>query len=289
MRPLTLHDPTNATYSRDMQATSPVDERAVPGLRALVVDDEGPALGELVWLLDQDPRIGTIHRAESGPQALRLLDTTPIDVIFCDIKMPGLDGLDLARVLGHFAERPQVVFVTAYDEHAVDAFDLRVTDYVLKPVRRERLAEAIRRVVDLGGGDQGPDGATRPGGDPHPQPEDETIAVELAGVTRFVQRSQVTFVEAQGDYARLHTATSTHLVRIPLSTLEERWADAGFVRIHRSTLVSVAHVDEIRIDSGRCAVRLGDQLLQVSRRHTKELRDRLVRAATLTRDRRGDP
>jgi DNA-binding LytR/AlgR family response regulator len=75
-------------------------------------------------------------------------------------------------------------------------------------------------------------------------------------------------------------------VRIPLTTLEERWADAGFVRIHRSTLVALPHVDEIRVDGGRCAVRLGDRVLQVSRRHTKELRDRLVRAASLTRENR---
>jgi DNA-binding LytR/AlgR family response regulator len=86
----------------------------------------------------------------------------------------------------------------------------------------------------------------------------------------------VRYVEAQGDYARLHTATSSHLVRIPL------WADAGFVRIHRSTLVALQHVDEIRVDGGRCSVRLGDRVLQVSRRHTKELRDRLVRAASLS-------
>ena len=266
-----------------MQAASPENEVVGPRLRALVVDDEAPALSELIWLLDQDPRIGTIHSAASGTQALRVLDSSPIDVIFCDIKMPGLDGLDLARVLGHFAERPQVVFVTAYEDHAVDAFDLRVTDYVLKPVRAERLAEAVRLV-----GERLAAPAFTIAADPHPldaEHDDETIAVELGGVTRFVQRSHVTYVEAQGDYARLHTTTGSHLVRVPLSVLEERWAGAGFVRIHRSTLVAITHVDEIRIESGRCAVRLGDQLLQVSRRHTKDLRDRLVRAASLTRDR----
>jgi DNA-binding LytR/AlgR family response regulator len=94
-----------------------------------------------------------------------------------------------------------------------------------------------------------------------------------------VQRSQVRYVEAQGDYARLHTDRGSHLIRVPLTTLEERWASAGFVRIHRSTLVALPHVDEIRVDGGRCSVRLGDRELQVSRRHTKDLRDRLVRAA----------
>src|SRR5437868_15533678 len=104
------------------------------------------------------------------------------------------------------------------------------------------------------------------------EPDDETIAVELAGVTRFVQRSQVRYVEAHGDYARLHTGSGSHLVGIPLATLEERWGDVGFVRIHRSTLVALHHVDEVRVDGGRCWVRLGDRALQVSRRHTKELR-----------------
>jgi DNA-binding LytR/AlgR family response regulator len=118
-----------------------------------------------------------------------------------------------------------------------------------------------------------------------PQPAedtgDEVIPVELAGVTRFVQRSTVRYVEAQGDYARLHTGQNSHLVRIPLSTLEERWRDAGFTRIHRSTLVALAHVDEMRVDSGRCAVRVGDDWLPVSRRHTRELRDLLVRSTSL--------
>jgi len=245
-------------------------------LRALVVDDEAPALEELSWLLSQDDRIGTIRRATSGAEALRVLDAEPVDVVFCDIKMPGLDGLDLARVLARFSQRPQVVFVTAYDRHAIDAFDLRATDYVMKPVRAERLSEAVRRVVE----------AAAPAADPAAGTEDETIAVELGGVTRFVQRSQVKYVEAHGDYARLHTANSSHLVRIPLTTLEERWAEAGFVRIHRSTLVALPHVEQIRVDDGRCAVLIGNRLLQVSRRHTKELRERLVRAASLTKDAR---
>jgi DNA-binding LytR/AlgR family response regulator len=253
-------------------ATTPGARSEAAPLRALVVDDEAPALEELAWLLSRDPRVGTVRRAASGAEALRVLDAEPVDVLFCDIKMPGLDGLDLARVLARFSQRPQVVFVTAYERHAIDAFDLRVTDYVMKPVRPQRLAEAVRRVVEATSGSE-----------PDAEPEDETIAVELGGVTRFVQRSQVRFVEAHGDYARLHTATGSHLVRIPLTTLEERWAAAGFIRIHRSTMVALPHVDEIRIDGGRCAVRLGERVLQVSRRHTKELRDKLIRAASLTR------
>jgi DNA-binding LytR/AlgR family response regulator len=242
-------------------------EAPAPPLSVLVVDDEEPALAELTYLLGRDERIGRVVTAGGGPQALKVLEQEAVDVVFCDIAMPGLDGLDLARVLARFARRPQVVFVTAYDQHAVDAFELQATDYVMKPVRAERLTEAVRRVIESRDG--GPEGA----------PDDETIAVELGGVTRFVQRTQVRYVEAQGDYARLHTASESHLVRIPLATLEERWGTAGFVRIHRSTLVALRHVDEVRSDAGRFTVRLGDDELVVSRRHTRELRDRLIRSA----------
>jgi DNA-binding LytR/AlgR family response regulator len=108
---------------------------------------------------------------------------------------------------------------------------------------------------------------------------DDDIAVELGGVTRFVPRSSVGYVEAQGDYARLHTPSGSHLVRVPLTTLEESWKDAGFVRIHRSLLVALQHVEEVRMDAGRCSVVVGGTQLSVSRRHTRELRDLLVRRA----------
>ncbi len=237
-------------------------------LRVLVVDDEAPALAELAWLLRQDGRVGEVVTAQGAAEALRLLEEHDVDAVFSDIKMPGLDGLDLARVLARFTRRPQVVFVTAYDQHAVDAFELAATDYLMKPVRPDRLADALQRVID--GSDQDTAAPT--------PPPDETIPVELGGVTRFVQRSQVRYVEAHGDYARLHTADGTHLIRVPLSTLEERWGAAGFVRIHRSTLVSLPHVEEVRVEGGRCTVRLAGVTLAVSRRHTRDLRDSLLRA-----------
>jgi len=238
------------------------------GLRALVVDDEAPALSELTYLLRQDDRIGDIRTASNGADALRVLESAPVDVVFCDIKMPGLDGMALARVLARFADRPQVVFVTAYDEHAVDAFEVRATDYVMKPVRAARLSEAVRRVVTALAAAASTDSSG-------PVVADETIPVGLGGVTTFIKRSQVRYAQAQGDYARLHTATGSHLVRTSLTTLEERWAEAGFVRIHRSTLVSLPQVDAVIAGHGGCKIRLGDVELQVSRRHLRDLRDRL--------------
>jgi DNA-binding LytR/AlgR family response regulator len=236
-------------------------------LDVLVVDDEAPAREELAYLLREDSRIGEVHVADSGTVALRLLEDHVVDAIFCDIKMPGLDGMDLARILARFAQRPQIVFVTAYDAHAVDAFAVGAADYLMKPVHPQRVAEAVRRVAEPSGGI------------PSSEPLDESIPVELAGVTRFVRRSAVRYVEAQGDYARLHTATGSHLVRTPLAVLEERWSAAGFVRIHRSRLVALRHVDELRLIDGHCAVVVGPDVLAVSRRHTRELRDRLVHAS----------
>ena len=234
-------------------------------LRVLVIDDEQPALDELAYLLGQDPRVGSVETTDSVTDALRILHDVEFDAVFLDIQMPGLTGLELAQVLGRFSTPPPIVFVTAHEEHAVNAFELHAVDYVLKPVRAERLAEAVRRIVD---------------GSARPTPTDEQVAVERGGVTRFVRRSDITHVEAQGDYARIHTAVGSHLLRIPLSTLEEQWRSAGFVRIHRSLLVSLRHVEEVRTQAGRCSVVVGGEELAVSRRHTRELRDLLTRSRT---------
>jgi DNA-binding LytR/AlgR family response regulator len=145
----------------------------------------------------------------------------------------------------------------------------------MKPVREERLGDAIGRVLEARAR---PVAAAAAPEDEAP-PSDETIAVELGGVTRFVKRSDVRYVEAHGDYARLVTDDGRHLVRVSLAHLEEQWADAGFVRIHRRWLVALPAIDEVRTDGGRMSLRIGDAVLPVSRRHTRELRDRLVRRA----------
>ena len=146
----------------------------------------------------------------------------------------------------------------------------------MKPVSPERLANTMRRIM----------ASRRDPASPGPGPggEDEVIPVELAGTTKLVPRSSVRWVEAHGDYARLHTGEGTsHLVRIPLSQLEDRWSEAGFVRIHRSYLVALPLVTELRMSSSGYVVRVGSgedaAELPVSRRHTRELKDRLVRAA----------
>ncbi|MGW0120390.1 LytR/AlgR family response regulator transcription factor [Streptomyces sp. NPDC003327] len=247
-------------------------------LRVLAVDDEEPALEELLYLLRADPRVRTAEGAGDATAALRrigrALEGGPegedaVDVVFLDIHMPGLTGLDVARLLAGFARPPLVVFVTAHEGFALQAFDLKAVDYVLKPVRRERLAEAVRRVHELVHAATAAPAPAAP----------EQIPVELGGVTRFVPVDDIAYVEAHGDYARLHTDQGSHLVRIPISALEERWAARGFVRIHRSHLVSLARIDELRLDGGATTVRIGGTDLAVSRRHARQLRDLLMRRA----------
>jgi DNA-binding LytR/AlgR family response regulator len=245
-------------------------------LVVLAVDDERPALDELAYLLGRNDEVGDVHTAQDATTALRLLRVHTIDAVFLDINMPGLDGLELAGVLSEFAQRPAVVFVTAHEDRAVAAFDLGAVDYLLKPIREERLAESVRRVVEAR--------VTVPA--PAPA-RDEVIPVELGGVTTMVPRSSIGWIEAEGDYARLHTSGGAHLVRIPLSTLAERWGDAGFLRVHRSYLVAMGLVTGIRSVGSGVAVCLranGESPaveLPVSRRHSRELKVRLVRAPRL--------
>jgi DNA-binding LytR/AlgR family response regulator len=252
-----------------------------PGLVVLAVDDEPHSLSMLVDVLEAEPRIGTVLTATDGEKALAILQPDGkapprIDVVFLDIRMPGLDGLELAQMLARTPNPPEIVLATAYDGRALDAFELGVVDYLMKPVSRERVASALRRII----------ASRHDPGSPGPEQgsEDEVIPVELAGTTKLVPRSSVRWVEAHGDYARLHTGeTTSHLVRIPLSQLEDRWSDAGFVRIHRSYLVALPLVTELRMSSSGYVVRVGSgddaTELPVSRRHTRDLKDRLVRAA----------
>lgn len=230
-------------------------------MSVLVVDDEPPAVEELAFLLGRDPRVGTIHRAGSGAEALRALDRHDVDALFLDIHMPSLSGLDIASVIARFSRPPAIVFVTADEDCALKAFELAAVDYLLKPVRAERLAETLRRVAELLSGDAAPDA--------------ETITVHQGGVTRVIRRDDVRYVQAEGDYARLHTAEASYLVRVPLADLQLQWQDAGFLRIHRSYLISMPHLQHVRTAGGRASVTVAGAQLPVSRRHLPNLRGAL--------------
>lgn len=238
-------------------------------ISVLIADDEAPARDELSFLLRQDSRVGEIHQAASGAEAIQLLSRTAVDAVLLDIHMPGLSGFDLARTLGHFEKRPALVFVTADDDGAVDAFDLDAVDYLLKPVRRERLERAIGRIIDASG-------------TPSNAPVDDTqdlIAVTLGSTTRMIRRSDVRYAQAQGDYVRLFTDQGAFLVRIPLAELETAWSSA-FVRIHRSYLIALTAAQRMRLTAGQGSVTVavaGATIdLPVSRRMLPTLRERVA-------------
>jgi DNA-binding LytR/AlgR family response regulator len=243
-------------------------------LRVMAVDDDAAALAELTCLLRADPRIEQVTEATGAADALRSLSRLlvagdRIDAVFLDVRMPGLDGLDFTRLLTGFAAPPRVVFVTAHEDFAVEAFELGAVDYLLKPVRAERLAEAVRRVGEAVH-------RTVEAEDGRPA-LDEVVPVELGGRIRLVSRASITYAKAHGDYVRLHTAEGSYLVRTPLVALARRWEGAGFIRIHRSTLVAARHISEVRFDGGRAVVHVGEEPLAVSRRHTRAVRELLVR------------
>jgi DNA-binding LytR/AlgR family response regulator len=239
-------------------------------LRVLVVEDEPSTRAELAVQLAEQPSVGEVVSAAGGDEAVRLLGSGTFDAAFLDIAMPGLTGMDVARILKRLSDPPEIVFVTAYDNHAVEAFGLGATDYLLKPFRPERLAEAVARI---GGrrsapavGDKADDLAV--------------VQVELAGRTVFVRRDDIAYAEAHGDYVRLHSNQGSHLLRQSLTYLEQVWDAAGFVRAHRSFLINLAAVTELRVTStaGLVAVTEAGEV-PVSRRHSRLLRERLLQAA----------
>ncbi|NMO00718.1 response regulator transcription factor [Gordonia sp. TBRC 11910] len=245
----------------------------------LAVDDEPPALDELQFLLSRQPGVGEVITASDATDALRQLNSRRFDAVFLDINMPGLSGLELAGVLTNFNHRPAVVFVTAHDDRAVDAFGVGAVDYLLKPLREERLAQAITRVRTS----EAPAEEAPAPAEIEPDDSADVVPVELGGVTTLVPRDSISWVEAVGDYARLHSASGAHLVRIPLSTLETRWRGHGFIRIHRSYLVALPMVTGLRARGSTTTVSLRTNGaepavdLPVSRRQVRDLKDRLVR------------
>ena len=256
---------------------------------ALIVDDEAAARNELCFLLRTVFGVAHVDTAQNSSEALRRVQQRRFDVVFTEVPIPGLNGIEVANVLRQFASPPSVVIVTAHDEYAVRAFEVGACDYLLKPVSRARLAVALNRAIERapgrGGQSAGVTGYTsarHSEGFPVDDPS-ATIPVETGGRTRFIAREEVRWAEAHGDYVRLHMADGeTHLIRMPISRLEEMWVDFGFIRIHRGYLVPFKHVTEFSAIGGNHTVTVNGQSLPVSRRHVRDLRDRFLRAGWRT-------
>ncbi|GAB3667078.1 LytR/AlgR family response regulator transcription factor [Streptomyces sparsus] len=239
-------------------------------LHVLVVEDEPFTREELTEFLTDIPEIAEVQAAESGEAAVKLLGSTAFDAVFLDISMPGLNGMDVARVISMLSVPPAIVFVTASESHAIEAFGIGAVDYLLKPIRPERLVESVARIAR-----QRNAGSGSPAAD-----ELAVVQIEHSRRTVFVRRDDIQFAEAHGDYVRLHTAEDTHLIRLALSYLEDVWAPAGFVRVHRGYLVAVGWVHDLRVTSSAGLVACtpaGD--VPVSRRHARGLKEQLIEAA----------
>jgi DNA-binding LytR/AlgR family response regulator len=237
-------------------------------VRLLAIDDELPALEDLVRMLEASPAVAHVESAASADEALvALAEGHPIDAVFLDVRMPGLDGLELARVLRRFEDPPAVVFVSAFDDAAVSAFELAALDYLVKPVSRKRLDEAIERVARHAA-------APDPGA-----PEDDTLAVDAlrGGGTRLLPRSSVLYLQAHGDYVRVASSEGRYLVRARLSELEERWAAHGFVRVHRGFVVNLRRAVEVRprLNGTAVLVMADGAEVPIARRQVGDLRRKL--------------
>jgi two-component system, LytTR family, response regulator LytT len=247
-------------------------------LAVLAVDDERPALEDLARLLRTSPWIGEVICAQSGSDALRQLAKRQFDALFLDVRMPGLGGLELAGVLDRFAHPPAVVFVSAYEDGAVRAFEVHAVDFLMKPVSKRRIEDAITRITEVTGRN-----AARATLATEQPPEDlardEIVAVERADghATRIVSRASILYVQARGDYVRIVTDEGRFMHRGTLADLERRWSAHGFHRVHRAYLVNLRHAVEMRPDLGGTAVLLlsdGSEI-PVARRHVGELLHRL--------------
>jgi DNA-binding LytR/AlgR family response regulator len=258
-------------------------------LRVLAVDDERPALEDLGRLLETFDAVASVVLAEGGAQALHFIADQPFDVIFLDVRMPEIDGLELASLLGRFASPPAFVFVSAYEDGAVGAIelDLHPIDYLMKPVSRSRVQQALERVLAgeqrsaraSSGGVPGTGGAAGEGSTLPPGTTDEIIPVEnqRGGATRLLERSSILYVQAEGDYVRIHADGGRYLVRAALSDVERRWGPYGFVRVHRSYVANLHRAVEIRPEIGGAVtiVFADGSRIPVARRQVADLRRRL--------------
>lgn len=237
-----------------------------PRMRVLVVDDEAPARRRLVRMLAALDGIAAIDQAANAVAALAALERARADVLLLDIQMPGLDGLSLAA---RYADLPPVVFVTAHDEHAVRAFELHAVDYLLKPVRPERLAEAIARARTR----------RQPAAAWSALPSTSAGAPRVVtyerGALRFFDALAIARFWAATKYTMFRAGGDEHITNESLSALAERLAPHGFLRIHRRELVRASAIHALRIAGARRTVELEDgQTADVSRRAVAEVKRR---------------
>ncbi len=234
-------------------------------LRAIVVDDETPAREELICLLEEAGGVDVVAEADCTKDAIAKLQDQPCDVLFLDINMPDATGLQLATALRQIKFPPSVVFVTGYSQFALEAFEVRAVDYLLKPVELDRLQEAIRKVEE----EVAMNGKLR---------KSKNIACEKSGKKFLVQVDDVKYCMAKDDYAYVQSSDGRFFATESLSQIEKELEGLGFMRIHRGYLVNLACVSELEpVSGGGMNVRVKDceEALPVSKRKISTLKKAL--------------
>jgi two-component system response regulator AlgR len=245
-------------------------------MKVLIVDDEKPARDRLRQLLDDLDGYAVAGEAGNGEEAVRLAAETKPDIVLLDIRMPGLDGIEAAHYLNEFDSPPAIVFATAYDEYAIDAFDARAIGYVLKPVRRERLARALEQAARLAAGTLAEVAA-----DSRITSRRKHVCSRSHGEIKLIPLDEVNYFQADQKYVRVHHAGGHDLIDDSLKSLEREFAD-DFVRIHRGAVVAVNKIERLaKSEDGKhhVVLRGGSQEPQnqliISRRHLAEVRRRI--------------
>ena len=239
-------------------------------MRVVIADDERLARERLRALLAEAGGVEVVAEAADGDAALHACAEHHPDLVLLDISMPGIDGLEAARHLAGFEPRPAVVFCTAFDAHALSAFEAQAIDYLVKPVRAERLAAALARVRTFSAG-------RAQQGDAAPGHKRTHLCARLRGSLRLVPIDDVRYLQAEEKYVVVHHARGEDLIEESLKSLEAEFADR-FVRIHRNCLVARSEIVELRRASDghtQAVLRHGEHPLEVSRRCVAQLRDTL--------------
>ena len=240
-------------------------------LRVLIVDDEPPARERLRRLLEEEGDVDIAGEAANGEQAVRLAGELHPDLVLLDVRMPGMNGLEAARHLALFESPPAVVFTTAYDAYAVEAFEAQAIGYLLKPVRAEKLAAALKRAARLAA----PKLAKLAAGDPQRATRTH-VAARLGDSVRLIPLQDIYFFTADQKYTTVRHRGGTDLIEDSLRALEEEFP-SQFVRIHRNALIGINSLAAIERDAeGQCRVVIRDigERLDVSRRLAGELKER---------------
>ena len=259
-------------------------------LRVLIVDDEPLGRQRIEDLVRKDATLKITGTAADGTAAVQAIRSQRPDLVFLDVQMPGMSGLDVIRELGP-DEMPATVLVTAYDKHALEAYELAAVDYVVKPFDDDRFAEAVKRARRLAGAKETHELRDRllallagSGNGKGSHQHDagggwlERIAVETRGKVRYVQVRDIHYILASGPYAELFVTDRKHLVRVSMNTLEEQLDPSRFMRVHRSVIVQLAMVDVLhKAAGGDYEVQLNNGVrLSVSRTRREELERRLA-------------